>query len=316
MSRSTDLVARSEHNPILTVADVPYPVATVHNPAAARLDDGSTVLIFRSHLANGRCILGRADSRDGVRFDVHPEPWLVPATEEPFATYEAFGVEDPRCTRIGDDFYITYSAYSRHGVRIGLARTRDFETVERVAFITECDHRNTVLFPELIDGDYVRFDRPHTELTPWSIWVSRSPDLVHWGRSVRVHCPETYHWTSLKIGPGAPPIRTGAGWLHLFHGVYPTMSGSVYRLGVALHDIARPETMLGVSDNWILEPHDPWERVGYVPNVVFGSAALVEPDGDTLRVYWGGADTVVCTGTVPLQALIDAALSGAPTRTA
>ena len=54
-----------------------------------------------------------------------------------------------------------------------------------------------------------------------------------------------------------------------------------------------------------------WERVGYVPNVVFGSAALVEPDGDTLRVYWGGADTVVCTGTVPIQALIDAALSGA-----
>ena len=207
MSRSTDLVARSEHNPILTVADVPYPVATVHNPAAARLDDGSTVLIFRSHLANGRCILGRADSRDGVHFDVSPEPWFTPASEGPFAVYEEFGVEDPRLTRIGEDWYFTYSAYSRHGVRIGMARTRDFETVERVAFITECDHRNTVLFPEQIDGDYVRFDRPHTDLTPWSIWVSRSPDLVHWGRSVRVHCPEVYHWTSLKIGPGALGAR-------------------------------------------------------------------------------------------------------------
>jgi len=299
------IVTRSPANPILTPDDVPYPVATVHNAAAARLDDGRTVLIFRSHTATGRSILGCAESDDGEHFTVRPAPFLTPATDEPFATYERYGVEDARVTRLDDGaYYLTYSAYSEHGVRIGLARTTDFSTVERIAFITEADHRNVVLFPERFGGDYLRLDRPHTELTPWAIWLSRSPDLVHWGRAERLVAPATYHWTSGKVGPGAPPVRTAAGWLHVFHGVYPTMAGSVYRLGVALHDLADPARILGVADPWILEPRDPWERTGYVPNVVFTCGALVEPDGATLRLYWGGADTVVCTGTAPIDDLV------------
>lgn len=303
---ATDVVVRSARNPILTPADVPYPVATVHNAAAARLDDGRTVLIFRSHTATGRSILGYAESSDGEQFTVRPEPFLTPATEEPFATYERFGVEDPRVTRLDDGWwYLTYSAYSEHGVRIALARTSDFVAVERVALITEADHRNVVLFPDRFDGDYARLDRPHTELTPWSIWLSRSPDLVHWGRAERLVPPATYHWTSAKVGPGAPPIRTEAGWLNIFHGVYPTMAGHVYRLGVALHDLADPARVLGVADPWILEPRDPWERTGYVPNVVFTCGAVVEADGVTLRLYWGAADTVLCTGTADIGRLIE-----------
>jgi predicted GH43/DUF377 family glycosyl hydrolase len=127
-----------------------------------------------------------------------------------------------------------------------------------------------------------------------------------------VHTPATYHWTSAKVGPGAPPVRSEAGWLHIFHGAYPTMGGHVYRLGVALHALDHPETVIGVADNWILEPTDPWERTGYVPNVVFCNAAITEPDGEHLRLYWGGADTVVCTGTVGIQTLIDACLTTSP----
>ena len=97
---ATDVVTRSPRNPILTPDDVPYPVATVHNPAAARLDDGRTVLVFRSHLATGRSILGYAESTDGEQFTVRPEPFLTAATDEPYATYERFGVEDPRLTRL------------------------------------------------------------------------------------------------------------------------------------------------------------------------------------------------------------------------
>lgn len=302
----TDLVMRSARNPILTPDDVPYPVATVHNAAAARLDDGRTVLVFRSHVATGRSILGYAESTDGEQFTVRPEPFLVPGVDEPFATYERFGVEDPRLTRLDDGWwYLTYSAYSEHGVRIALARTADFRSVERVALITDADHRNVVLFPERVGGDYLRLDRPHTELTPWAIWLSRSPDLVHWGRAERLVAPLTYHWTSAKVGPGAPPIRTDVGWLHVFHGVYPTMAGHVYRLGVALHDVDDPARVLGVADPWILEPRDPWERTGYVPNVVFTCGAVVEDEGITLRLYWGAADTVLCTGTADLGALIE-----------
>ena len=116
-----------------------------------------------------------------------------------------------------------------------------------------------------------------------------------------------YHWDEQKIGPGATPIKTPRGWLHIYHGVFPTMAGAVYRLGVALHDLADPSRVLGVADEWVLEPQDPWERVGYVPNVVFTCGAIPEDDG-TVKVYWGGADTVMCVGTAVVDELVDLCL--------
>lgn len=299
MTKKAAIVRRLEGNPILTKDHVPYPVATVHNAGVVKHKD-RYLMLFRSHLHNGRSIIGRAESSDGFHFRVHPRPFLVPAEEEPFATYEAFGVEDPRITFLEGFYYITYSCYSRHGVRIGLARTQDFEKVERVALITPPDHRNVVLFPERIHGQYVRLDRPHTDIAPWSIWMSFSPDLIHWGNSLVVITPLSYHWDELKIGPGAPPFRTPRGWLNIFHGVFQTMAGAVYRLGVALHHPQEPWRLLGVADEWILQPEDPWEITGYVPNVVFSCGAVPEDDG-TVKLYWGGADTVMCAGT----ALVD-----------
>jgi predicted GH43/DUF377 family glycosyl hydrolase len=194
-------------------------------------------MLFRSHLLNGRSIIGRADSEDGFSFTVHPEPFLIPSTDTGFAEYEAFGVEDLRISPVENEYLLTYSAYSRHGVRIALARTSDFESVERVALITQADLRNVVIFPETFGGRYVRLDRPHSEISPWSIWISYSPDLVHWGDSRVIMKPLTYHWDEMKIGPGAPPFKTDKGWLHIYHGVFKTMSGTVYRLGAALHDL-------------------------------------------------------------------------------
>ncbi len=296
------LVERYRGNPILTRDDVPYPVETVHNAAVVK-HDGRYVMLFRSHLRNGRSIIGIAGSDDGFRFQVRAEPFLVPADREPFATYEEFGVEDPRVTRIGGDYWITYSAYSRHGVRVALARTSDFRSVERVSLITQADYRNVVLFPRRIGGRYVRLDRPHSEIAPWSIWISYSPDLVHWGDSRILVKPAAYHWDEMKVGPGAPPVETPAGWLSIFHGVFKTMDGAVYRLGAALHDLEDPARVT-VADEWILQPEDPWERTGYVPNVVFTCGAVAEDDG-TLKLYWGGADTVMCAGVARIDALVE-----------
>src|SRR5689334_14953176 len=126
------MVKRYPGNPILTAADVPYPVATVHNAAVVKHAD-KYIMIFRSHRLNGRSILGKAESDDGFQFTVNPEPFMVPSEEGEFKTYEAFGVEDPRITNINGVYYITYSAYSSHGVRIGLAATEDFNSVERIS---------------------------------------------------------------------------------------------------------------------------------------------------------------------------------------
>jgi len=270
------IVRRAPNNPILTKRDVPYEVETVHNAGAVK-HAGKYLLVFRAHRRNGRSILGLAESDDGFHFTVREEPFMVPATSGVFAEYEEFGVEDCRICALDGEYLLTYSAYSRHGVRIGLARTRDFQQVERIGLISQADMRNVVLFPQKFDGRYARLDRPHSQIAPWSIWISYSPDLVHWGDSRLLIRPCRYHWDELKVGPGATPIRTPQGWLNIFHGAFPT------------------------------QPEDPWEQTGYVPNVVFTCGAIPEEDG-TLKLYWGGADQVMCAGEARLDELVSLCL--------
>jgi len=303
---SEPIIRRYKGNPILTKADVPYPVETVHNAGVTKFGE-KYIMLFRSHKRNGRSIIGLAESEDGFNFNVHPEPFLISATKGVFVEYEEYGVEDPRICKIDEDYLITYSAYSRHGVRVALAMTKDFKTVNRISFVTEADSRNVVIFPEKFDGRYVCLTRPHSEISPWSIWVSRSPDLKYWGDSKVIMKPVQYHWDEMKIGPGATPFSTEAGWLHIYHGVFPTMDGSVYRLGVALHDLSDPTHIIGVSDEWILQPEDPWEITGYVHNVVFTCAAVPEDNGK-VKIYWGGADTVMCAGTARIDDLVQLCL--------
>jgi len=301
------VISRFEGNPILTREDVPYPVSTVHNAGVVKYDN-RYIMIFRSHLYNGRSILGLAESDDGFHFRVSDKPFMTPSETGIFKEYEEYGIEDPRITCIDGRYFISYSAYSRHGVRVALAVTEDFKYVERFSLITEADYRNVVIFPEKINGLFVRLDRPHSEISPWSIWISYSPDLRFWGESRVVMKPVTYHWDEMKIGPGAPPFKTKSGWLHIYHGVFPTMDGCVYRLGAALHDLDDPSVIVGVGDNWILQPEEIYEITGYVHNVVFTCGAVPEEDG-SVKIYWGGADSVMCAGTAQIDELVSLCLN-------
>ena len=82
------------------------------------------------------------------------------------------------------------------------------------------------------------------------------------------------------------------------------MDGSVYRLGVALHDLEDPSKIIAVGDDWILQPEKYYEITGYVHNVVFTCGAVSEADG-TVKIYWGGADQVMCVGTAILDELVE-----------
>ncbi len=301
------LINRYIKNPILTKDDVPYPVATVHNAGVVKYNN-RYIMIFRSHKLNGRSILGKAESDNGFDFRVDNSPFMEPADEGPFKQYEEYGIEDPRIIFLDGEYLITYSAYSRYGVRIGLAKTKDFISIERFSLITEADYRNVVIFPEKFNGLYARLDRPHSEISPWSIWISYSPDLKYWGESKLIMKPVQYHWDEMKIGPGAPPVKTARGWLSIYHGVFPTMDGSVYRLGVALHDSEDPSCIIAVGDDWILQPEEVYEITGYVHNVVFTCGAVPEDDG-TIKIYWGGADKVMCMGTAITEELVDYCLN-------
>ncbi len=152
MTGIKSIIKRYPQNPILTPDDVPYPVATVHNAGIVK-HAGNYMMLFRSHLHNGRSIIGLAKSDNGFDFKVMPKPFLVPAEHGIFAEYEGFGIEDLRISPLEGYYTLTYSAYSRHGTRIALARTRDFERIERIALISQADMRNVVVFlPGKISG--------------------------------------------------------------------------------------------------------------------------------------------------------------------
>lgn len=300
-----DIVRRHPANPIFTAGDLPIACNSVFNSGVTKFGD-EYLMLLRIEDLGCRQLFWVATGRDGVRFTPWDEPVQFPADPEA-ECYEGT-IYDPRITRLGDDYYILYAAHSELGVRIGMARTRDFRRFERLPFGSPVDNRNGVLFPERIRGDYVRLERPQTIKDQGDLWIAYSPDLVHWGRHACIARSRYQSWDQWKLGAGAVPIRTDKGWLEIYHGVRKTAAGPIYRLGVMLLDLEEPARVIARSRGSILAPREPCERVGDVPNVVFTSGAIPEPDGE-VKIYYGGADTVMCLATARIEDLVEACFS-------
>lgn len=298
-----DVIHRWEGNPIVTLEDIPFECNTVFNAAVVK-HNGEYLLLIRVEDKRGRSIFALARSDDGYRFVVEPGPVMTPTDEEPFATYEACGIEDPRITLLDGTYYVMYTAYSHFGPRLALAKTDDFQTFERIALISEPVNKDGALFPKKINGRYVRFDRPNVGSTG-NIWVSYSDDLVNWGRSEVVMTTRPDHWDCSRIGASAPPIETDRGWLEIYHGVKETAAGPIYRLGVVMLDLENPAHVLGRAAIPILTPREYYERVGDIGNVVFSCGAIHDERSGDVKMYYGAADTCICVGTAKLSALID-----------
>jgi predicted GH43/DUF377 family glycosyl hydrolase len=298
-----DVVRRWDGNPILTVEDIPFPCNTVFNAAAVQVDD-ETILLLRVEDLEGRSIVAMARSSDGLHFDVCDEPVMAPCSQGgAFECYERKGIEDPRVTLLEGTHYVVYTAASQYGPRLALAKTDDFHSFERVGLISQPDNKDGVLFPRKINGRYARLDRPMTG-DVGNIWISYSDDLLHWGSSEVVMPVRPDKWDSWRVGASAPPIETEYGWLEIYHGVRRNASGMIYRLGAAMLDIDNPAKVLCRSAIPILAPKEYYERVGDVPNVVFSGGAIMD-DGNSIRIYYGAADTCICMGTVGLEELMN-----------
>jgi predicted GH43/DUF377 family glycosyl hydrolase len=294
-----ELVQRYSGNPILTPEMIAGANA-VFNSSVVRFGDRFAG-IFRVEMRTGYQTLRLAWSDDGIKFDFTPDEILVPR-EEPFIVYEEARY-DPRITKIDDTYFICHASENRFGCQVSVAKTLDFTTFEKIAIASEPTNRNMVLFPEKINGLYARLDRPFESGRTGNIWLSYSPDLVHWGQSECILQSRRFAWDSGKIGPGAPPIRTDAGWLVLYHGVTPRINSQIYKAGVALLDLKDPRKVIARSKEYLMAPREMYERVGDVPNVVFPTALI--PDGDQLRIYYGAADTVFCMATAKISDLIE-----------
>lgn len=224
-----------------------------------------------------------ARSRDGYRFTVDPEPALLPS-----APYEAYGLEDPRITPLGGGEYgVTYVAVSSWGIVTALATTRNFVRFERKGVIFHPENKNCVLFPNPSENGWLALHRPDAGgLGDKTIWLSESLDGVHWGRHRPVMGLRPGMWDSVRIGAGAPPIRTDEGWLEIYHGVDDE---GTYHLGAALLDLNDPGRVLARSAEPILSPAEPYETDGFFGNVVF-TCGLAEAGDGRIFVYYGCAD--------------------------
>ncbi|NLX02630.1 MAG: glycosidase [Syntrophomonadaceae bacterium] len=343
-------VLRYPDNPILTCHDVNeiwgndsrLYTYNVHNAGMAEVTgtNGKTqiIMLFRSHIADGRSVIGKAVSDNGLNgWKVDPRPFLLPATENDIFARgvdmasiiesEAGGVEDIRVNPVGGGLYVlTYSAYHEQipdRVKVMMAITQDFKTVVRYGPISEQDMRNVVIFPEPDKNKtWIALLRPNDKNQE----VSGSGHIGGSFEEIRAgfasdptgpwqignvimrsgHGPGVFQ---AKIGPGSPPIRTRYGWLNIFHGVRSTMAGNPYTLGVAFHDLEDPTNpnKLRISAKPLLMPSASDCLVSktdyvHVPNVVFSCGALTGKD-DTVAIYYGGNDTVMNIGLANIQIL-------------
>jgi beta-1,4-mannooligosaccharide/beta-1,4-mannosyl-N-acetylglucosamine phosphorylase len=312
------------NNPIITREDIPevipdlVDVTAVFNPGAI-MYNGRYLLLLRVQNRGRETFFLKAESSDGMNFDISDEIIEFRGIES--VEEKVYHIYDPRITKINDMFYVMFAMDMEQECRLGLAKTSDFKEYDFMGIVSEDDNRNGVLFPEKINGKYMRLDRPNTvsadQGLPESsmICLSESDNLLKWSSAGKIIEGRFHYWDE-KIGAGPPPIKTRAGWLQLYHGIaFHLSSIQIYQAGVMILDLSDPLKVLARGKYNILEPRELYELAGQVPNVVFPSGIIVEqydkegfaePESN-VNVYYGAADTVVGLVTATVAELIDAA---------
>jgi beta-1,4-mannooligosaccharide/beta-1,4-mannosyl-N-acetylglucosamine phosphorylase len=318
-TKMKQVIRRYAGNPVLSAGDIPYPATLIFNAGVAKWQ-GQYVMVFRNDYGaydaqRSACFegtnIGLAVSDDGVTWTPRPEPWIEWKDEEIRRVY------DPRMTILDGRCYLCFAVDTAHGVRGGIAVTDDLDQWE-VLSLSAPDNRNMVLFPEKREGKFMRLERPfpvYSRSAPESfdLWFSDSPDGRYWGNTQLVLGAEKVPWANAKIGPGAPPVKTPAGWLTVFHAVTIDKTHELpawhrnwfktYTIGVMLLDLGKPWVVKGMCEEPLMVPEEPYELEGFRGHVLFPGGLILEDDGE-VKIYYGAADTVECLATAHVDELI------------
>ena len=249
--------------------------------------DGNSSVVYLTTLSHLRL----ARSKDGIHFTLDDKPTIMPNANE-----ECWGMEDPRITRIGDMYYINYTAVSPQGAATALITTEDFVRYERKGIIFLPENKDVAIFPEKVGEDYYAFNRPVPKGigTP-DIWLSKSKDMTHWGEHKHFYGVSEEGWENGRIGGGAPPVKTEKGWLKIYHAAD---RNNRYCLGAFLLDEKNPEKILAKSRQPLLEPEMDYEVKGFFGQVVFTCGCIC--DDENLKIYYGAADDSICMAQISL----------------
>lgn len=311
-ARRVELASRAKENPILKpIAEHPWESKAVFNPGVIDIN-GTVHILYRAMGPDNTSVLGYAATKNGVKITARDEaPAYVPREEFEKKQVEgaASGCEDPRLTRIGNTIYMVYTAFNgRDPWRAALTSisvkdfvARRWDKWEKPQLMTPdpVQDKDAALMPEKIGGQYMILHR----IDP--LMCGDYLDTLDFKKSRLTRCielmgPRPGMWDSKKIGIAGPPIRTPKGWLLIYHGVSKT---STYRLGAVLLDLKNPGVIISRSVDTIFEPLEDYERNGIVRNAVFSCGVVAR--GDTLLIYYGGADTVTGVAKISLKKLLN-----------
>ncbi len=298
---SSDIVWRYSRNPIIPRNLIPSS-NSIFNSAVVPFQ-GRFAGVFRCDNRKREMNLHRGLSDDGIEWTIDNDPIEWHCADPEIARYEFR--YDPRVVWLEDRYYVTW-CNGYHGPTIGIGYTHDFREFFFLENTLLPFNRNGVLFPRKIGGKYVMLSRPSDRgHTPFGdIYLSQSPDLIHWGEHRFVMGVGT-GWQSTKIGAGPIPIETPEGWLLFYHGVLTSCNGFVYSFGAALLDLDQPWKVIRRGEPYLLSPQKDYECVGDVPNVVFPCAALYDDATGRIAIYYGAADTVTALAFAKLRDVLD-----------
>lgn len=296
------VVWRHNNNPIIDWNPTKKS-ARIFNSAVLPYEDGF-IGVFRADHKNGRPQLHLGRSTDALNWDIEDEEihWV----DEQGNDYQPSYAYDPRLVKIDDTYYIVWCC-DFGGAALGLGMTKDFKAFVRLENPFIPFNRNGVLFPRKVNDKFLLLSRPSDSgHTPFGdIFLSESPDLVHWGRHRRVMTKGGQGWwQGTKIGSGATPIETSEGWLMFYHGVSGTCNGFVYSMGAAILDKDNPSKVLYRTRDYLLTPEKEYEITGFVPNVAFPCATLQDPETGRIAIYYGAADTYVAVAYAQVDELV------------
>ncbi len=227
-------------------------------------------------------------SDDGIRF-YQPENYQLLVGE---GILQAFGIEDCRVTKLENKYYLTFTAVSGNGVGVGLRTTTDWKNFESHGMILPPHNKDCAIFEEKINGLFYALHRPSSvDIGGNYIWLAESPDGIHWGNHQCIIKTRKDNWDSARVGAGAAPVKTNKGWLEIYHGANHQHQ---YCLGAFLLDHNDPSKVIARTEEPIMIPSTSYELSGFFGNVVFTNGHVLDPDGDTLTIYYGASDEFVC----------------------
>ena len=234
-----------------------------------------------------------AKSKDGKNFKLDKEPF-IDNDDESIA-----GVEDARITKIGDNYFVTFTAYNGHDkedniiTRIGVAKTKNFKKYSGRKTILHNfkNNKNGIIFKH--EKYFYIFHRPFgSSIKTPGIYLARTKNFRKFQNLGEIIPPRKNKWDDARIGANTPPIKIvdekfGECFLMLYHGA--DKKNNTYRMGYVLLDKDDLTKVIERSNRPILSPTLEWEKKGEVPNVIFG-CGLVPLSKNKLRFFYAGAD--------------------------